>query len=389
MARTRRGAVGLLVLLAVGRRARLGTDQRTRARLIPDTGSGPGFTGPSATPSPAPSPTPSPSAVAPDQECGFIDVACEARQAINEWFAHLVESASKPVFTMLGSTVLATPELNSPGMARARQLWEVSRTIANTCFVLLVTAAGVMLMAGQALPGESSARELLPRLVWAFLAANLSLVAIRYAIALANGLSQAFLADGASRIDPESVFKVINGTILAGIATHGVFFAIVALVAVVLAVGVVFTYVVRLALTMVLIAAAPLALIFHALPMTEGLARLWWRSFTGLLAIQICQSARARHRTATPVLRQPGRGRRRVLDSDHGRSDRPAHGRVPAVRAAQDSRMGRADDLAGEQASDALTPGEVADRLSRAGHVARQARRRGTHGTTFQTADPA
>ncbi|PZG23639.1 hypothetical protein C1I98_36165 [Spongiactinospora gelatinilytica] len=220
----------------------------------------------------------------------MFDVACKAREAVDGWFAHLVKSAAKPVFDMLGTSVLATPELTAPEMARVKQLWDVSRTIANTSFVLLVTAAGVLLMTGQTLPGQTSPRELLPRLVWAFLAANLSLTAIGHAISLANGLSQAFLADGAGRLDPESVFKVMGGTILAGIATEGVFFAIVALAVVILAVGVVFTYVVRLALTMVLIAAAPLALIFHALPMTDGLARLWWRAITGLLAIQVCQS---------------------------------------------------------------------------------------------------
>ncbi|SDL64014.1 hypothetical protein [Nonomuraea jiangxiensis] len=223
-------------------------------------------------------------------DCGFIDVACKTRQAVDEWFTHLVESATKPVFEMLGSTVLATPELDSPEMARAKQLWELSRTIANTCFVLLVTVAGVMLMVGQALPGGTSARELLPRLVWAFLAANLSLIAIKYAITLANGLSQAFLADGADRIDPELVFDAIKKAVLAGIVLKGVFFAIVALVVVILAVGVLFTYIVRIALTMVVIVAAPLALILHALPMTEGIARLWWRAFAGLLAIQMCQS---------------------------------------------------------------------------------------------------
>ncbi|MEO3798331.1 hypothetical protein ABGB14_49755 [Nonomuraea sp. B10E15] len=279
MTGTRRKAAGLLVLLMVGAALALAL---ISGRALAAS--------PTATPTPTPSATPSTSAAAPAQDCGFISVACEARQAVNAWFTHLVETASKPVFEMLGSTVLATPELDSPAMARAKQLWEISRTIANTCFVLLVTAAGVMLMVGQALPGESSARELLPRLVWAFLAANLSLVAIGYAITLVNGLSHAFLADGADRIDPESVFNAIKTTILAGIATHGVFFALVALVAVVLAVGVVFTYLVRIALTMVVIAAAPLALIFHALPMTDGLARLWWRSFIGLLTIQICQS---------------------------------------------------------------------------------------------------
>ena len=41
---------------------------------------------------------------------------------------------------------------------------------------------------------------------------------------------------------------------------------------------------------MLLVAAAPLALVGHALPQTEGLARLWWRAVGGLFAIQLGQS---------------------------------------------------------------------------------------------------
>jgi hypothetical protein len=42
--------------------------------------------------------------------------------------------------------------------------------------------------------------------------------------------------------------------------------------------------VVRVALLILLVAAAPLALICHALPQTEGLARLWWRATAACLA---------------------------------------------------------------------------------------------------------
>ncbi|MGD0983687.1 MAG: hypothetical protein ABSA65_07695 [Acidimicrobiales bacterium] len=36
--------------------------------------------------------------------------------------------------------------------------------------------------------------------------------------------------------------------------------------------------------------AAPICLVCHALPQTEGLARLWWRAFSGTLAVQVAQS---------------------------------------------------------------------------------------------------
>ena len=45
-----------------------------------------------------------------------------------------------------------------------------------------------------------------------------------------------------------------------------------------------------LGLTVVLVAGAPLALMFHALPQTEPIARWWWKAFGGCLAIQVVQS---------------------------------------------------------------------------------------------------
>lgn len=223
--------------------------------------------------------------------CSFTDLDCKAKKAVNNWFIDLVGGATKPVFGLLSSTVLVTPELGSVEMSRAQELWGISRVIANTCFILLVTAAGVLLMSGQTMPGgDLSPQELLPRVIWGFLAANLSLPVIGYGISFANGLSTAFLQSGEQRIDPRVVTEAITTTVLASLATNGVFFALISLVVLVLAVCVAFTYVMRLALTMVLIAAAPIALMFHVLPLTDGLARLWWRGITGVLAIQVCQS---------------------------------------------------------------------------------------------------
>ncbi|MFV2216608.1 hypothetical protein ACFHW2_41065 [Actinomadura sp. LOL_016] len=220
-----------------------------------------------------------------------MDVACKAKEAVNGWFGDLVSSAADTVFDLLGSSVLGTPELDDPGMGRARELWGVAQTIANTCFVLVVTVGGVLLMAGHSLPGsELTPGELIARLVGAFLASNVSLIVLGYAITLANGLSGAFLSMGAESIDPSVVAEVIAGYVVAQLVPFNLFPALVALAAVVLALCVVIIYIVRIAITIVLIAAAPLALMFHALPATDGLARLWWRGITGILAIQVCQS---------------------------------------------------------------------------------------------------
>ncbi|MGI5206255.1 hypothetical protein ACQEU6_32365 [Spirillospora sp. CA-108201] len=214
-----------------------------------------------------------------------------AKQAVNGWFADLVTSAAKPVCDLLAQTVLGTPPLDSPDMARAKDLWGVSQTIANTCYVLIITAGGVLLMAGHSLPGsELTPGQLVARLVGAFLASNLSLILIGYVITFANGLSAAFLRAGAEAVDPGRVAKAISAYLVASLVPNQPFTIFIGLGVVVLAVCVAFIYIVRIALTMVLIAAAPVALMFHALPVTDGLARLWWRSITGVLAIGVCQS---------------------------------------------------------------------------------------------------
>ncbi|NEA28829.1 hypothetical protein [Actinomadura bangladeshensis] len=214
-----------------------------------------------------------------------------AKQAVNGWFADLVTGAAKPVFEVLSQTALGTPPLDSPDMARAKDLWGVSQAIANTCYVLLVTVGGVLLIAGHSLPGsELTPGQLAARLVGAFAASNLSLVLIGYAITFANGLSGAFLKAGAEAIDPSRVAKAIAGYLVASVIPNQPFTIFIGLGVVVLALCVVFIYIIRIALTMVLIGAAPVALMFHALPVTDGLARLWWRSITGVLAIGVCQA---------------------------------------------------------------------------------------------------
>ena len=73
--------------------------------------------------------------------------------------------------------------------------------------------------------------------------------------------------------------KLILGS-LAG----NIFLTLVAAVVAVLAAVLLGTWLLRLVLVVLLVIAAPLALICHALPATEGLAKLWWRATTGTLA---------------------------------------------------------------------------------------------------------
>jgi hypothetical protein len=216
----------------------------------------------------------------------FPDIGARIRDAINGWFRDLVASSLGPLLDMVARTILATPDLTAAN-SRVRELWLVSAGIANTAFVLLITAGGVLVMTHETLQTSYGVKEIAPRLVVAFLAANLSLALTGQAIELANALARALLGTGT---DPGHVQATLRTLALAPLDTSSGLLILVALVIAVMALALVATYVIRVSLLIVLIAGAPLALACHALPKAEGLAYLWWRAFTGCFGVQLGQA---------------------------------------------------------------------------------------------------
>ncbi len=215
---------------------------------------------------------------------GLFDIAGHIRDAINGWFRDLVTSALDPVLTLLGSTVLSTPEVTG---GRVHDLWLVSAGIANTVFVLFVLAGGAVVMGHETLQTRYAAKQIAPRLVVGIIAANLSVAVVGLAVGFANAVSGALLGQG---VDSGSATGVLRGLVLAPLAAGGSFLLLMGLVVAVLALLLVGTYLIRVALLVVLVVAGPLVLACHALPYTEGAAQLWWRALVGALATQVSQS---------------------------------------------------------------------------------------------------
>lgn len=251
-------------------------------------------------PAPAPprSPATSPPASAPGLQlasalrpsqpgCGFFDVACHVSSAITGWFKNLVISAINPVFGLLGKSLLATPQVDQTG--EVQSLWTGSLVVANACIVLLVVAGGLTLMGYQTVQTSYTVKDIAPRMIIGVVLANVSLLLAGRAIGFANGLSSALLSPG---VNPGQAARTLSAAITHAVdPSNAVMFVIlVAIGAVVLGLILALIYVVRIMLTILLIGAAPLALVCHALPQTEGLAKLWWRAFTGVLAIQVAQA---------------------------------------------------------------------------------------------------
>jgi len=208
-------------------------------------------------------------------------------QAINQLLITLLSSALNPTLDLLGRTLLATPDVTAPG-SRIRELWWASAGIANSGFVLLVLLGGILVMTHETLQARYSAKEILPRLAVAFAAANTSLLLAGWAIRLANAVSRAVLGAG---VDPQRVAQTLSPLrLLLQPGARDIFLALLGLVVAALALGLLVTCIARAALVAILVAGAPLALALHALPHTEGLARLWWRALAAALGVQVGQA---------------------------------------------------------------------------------------------------
>ncbi|MGY1946197.1 conjugal transfer protein TrbL family protein [Nocardia asiatica] len=205
--------------------------------------------------------------------------------AVDGFFQRLVDSALNPLLDLLSQTLLTTPE---PGeLPQVGALWLQSWQLVAAMYVLVVMAAGVLLMVRETLQTRWSIRELAPRLLVGFIAGAMSMVIATTAIGFANALAQALAGNG---VDSNSAAAALTELTATGGTQSGVFALLLMVALMVLLVVLLVAYVVRVAVTVLLIVAAPLALMCHGLPGTEAVARWWWRSFAACLAIQVVQS---------------------------------------------------------------------------------------------------
>jgi hypothetical protein len=106
-------------------------------------------------------------------------------------------------------------------------------------------------------------------------------------IEISNALAAAFLGDGASAAASAASLQTF---VVGALADGGIFLTLLGLACAVAAVVLVILYLFRAAIVVILICAAPLLLLCHLFPQTEGLAQLWWRAITAAFAIQISQA---------------------------------------------------------------------------------------------------
>ncbi|WP_159944916.1 hypothetical protein [Nocardiopsis sp. FR6] len=212
-------------------------------------------------------------------DCGFVDPGCH----VSNWFADFVVSGLNPALGWLAAKAFHTP-VPTEGM---KALHSGILTTSNTLFVLLIVAGGVVAMGYQSVQSRYSAADILPRAVFAFVASNFSLWVATEMIRASNQVAAAI---GAQGVDAHQAAVNLRDRMEVILEEALVFTILLLVVAVVLLVVWMVTEAVRICMAIVLTIAAPLLLIFHALPQTNRLAELWWKSMVGLCAIPIAQS---------------------------------------------------------------------------------------------------
>jgi hypothetical protein len=195
---------------------------------------------------------------------------------VNAWLAGLVAGAVLPAAQLAGS--LMDPSHLSAA-TQIHQLWASSQGVANTLYVLFILAGGVILLGHESVQTRYALKEILPRLLLGWIASNLSWWVITALTQLAAALALAVAGNG---VAPKDVLAaLVSSADVGGPTFLVVLLGVITIITIVL----VLTLIVIATMLLILTVLAPLALCLHALPQTEQIAWLWWRTLTAVLAI--------------------------------------------------------------------------------------------------------
>ncbi|MBL1098926.1 hypothetical protein [Streptomyces coffeae] len=207
--------------------------------------------------------------------------------AITSFLGLIVEQIMKPLRELLADTLLATPDVTKH--ADLKRLWTGAMGITVGIYVLFVTAGGITVMGYETVQTRYALKQIAPRLVFGMIASATSLTVMGKTIALGNGLSHAIMGIGMADAGQGLVERALPFSLF-GAPGLKIDLLIVSVVMIALILAVLIGFFVRVAVMALLAVSGPLALACHAHPLTEPMARLWWRALAGCLVIQVAQS---------------------------------------------------------------------------------------------------
>ncbi len=213
---------------------------------------------------------------------------------LSQGLSRFVSTASHSLEAELHTYLFGTFDASRPGSARpftdTPGVGALNHLLAQTADALvlgILVYSAIRTVAG---PGGApqNLRVVLPRLLVAVAAANLSLPLIQQGIDLNNSLCQVLVGPGRLDLADLPWSSPLSAGAIASVSQN--LFLLVFAVALVLALVVlVLAYVVRYTLLAVLCASAPLAVLAWSLPETRGFGRQWLRLLVVSLFMQFGQ----------------------------------------------------------------------------------------------------
>ncbi|MFB7630590.1 hypothetical protein ACFC0M_06535 [Streptomyces sp. NPDC056149] len=207
--------------------------------------------------------------------------------AVTSFLGTLIEQVMKPLRGFLADTLLATPDVTQH--TDIKRLWRAMLGIAVGVYVLFVTAGGITVMGYETVQSRYALKQILPRLLVGMVAAATSLTVMGKAIGLANALAHAIMATDLTDAGQGAVERVLPFALF-GAAGLKLYLVVLAIAVIALVLAVLIGFMVRVAVLALVAVCSPLALACHAHPLTDPIARLWWRALAGCLVIQVAQS---------------------------------------------------------------------------------------------------
>ncbi|MEU8370085.1 hypothetical protein [Micromonospora tulbaghiae] len=232
---------------------------------------------------PGPAPTPGQPSV--DADSAWYDIGGQIRKAVVDLVVWAAEQALQPVMEALGASWLSTPDLTNNEHVKA--IWTTSLITANGVIVLFIVAGGLLVTTRETLQTRYGLKQVLPRIALGVVLANCSLIVGEKAIELTNALT---VAIAGNTIDGPTAATTIRQIVDNALRGETFLMALLAIAVIVMCLVLEFTFVLRLAALVILFGVAPAALICHASPLTEGVARLWWRCVLACLGLQLGQA---------------------------------------------------------------------------------------------------
>ncbi|MFI0818611.1 hypothetical protein ACH4TX_19215 [Streptomyces sp. NPDC021098] len=218
---------------------------------------------------------------------GLFDIPGMIVNAVTSFLGTIVEQIMKPVRELLADTLLATPDVTRH--ADLKRLWAGALEITAGIYVLFVVAGGITVMGYETVQTRYALKQIAPRLLTGVIASAMSLTVMGKAITLGNALSHAIMGLGMADAGQGLVERVLPFALF-GTTGLKIYLLILAIVLLVLVLAVLIGFVVRVTVMALLAISGPLALACHAHPLTDPVARLWWRGLAGCLVIQVAQS---------------------------------------------------------------------------------------------------